>query len=111
MNHTREIFHVGDQIFWGNYCLSDTNAKQLIGRYGTADYGSMVYASEDLVSTYDGIFLTDTFECIIDYDKTSFDYEYLLISESYNIFFRQRSYDAKVIIGINFEIQDILKTN
>ncbi|MBQ8409387.1 MAG: hypothetical protein IJY39_11060 [Clostridia bacterium] len=32
MNHTREIFHLGDEIFWGNYRLSDTNAKELVGR-------------------------------------------------------------------------------
>ena len=37
-NHTREIFHIGDEIFWGNCRLSDTNAKQIIGRYGAGTY-------------------------------------------------------------------------
>ena len=111
MNHTREIFHVGNQIFWGNYCLSDTNAKELIGRYGTADYGSVVYASEELVSTYEGLFMADTYECVIDYYDADFDFEYMLISESYNVFFRQRYFDKNIIVGVNFELQDTLKTN
>lgn len=105
MNHTREIFHIGDQIFWGNYCLSDTNAKQLIARYGTVDYGSIVFASDELVSTYEGLFLTDTCECIIDYYEADFDFEYVLVSESYNVFFRQRIFDRNMIIGINFGLQ------
>ena len=107
MNHTREIFHVGDEIFWGNYRLSDTNAKELIGRYGTADYGSMTFASDELVSTYEGLFLTDTYECVIDYYDADFDFEYILVSESYNVFFRARSGDKNIIIGINFDLQGI----
>ncbi|MBO7761223.1 MAG: hypothetical protein J6T24_00335, partial [Clostridia bacterium] len=105
-NHTREIFHVGDEIFWGNYRFSDTNAKQLIGRYGTASYGSVTFASDELVATYEGIFLTDTYECVVDYFDAGFRYEYLLVSESYNIFFRPRSLDRNVIIGINFSLQN-----
>lgn len=105
MNHTREIFHIGDKIFWGNYCLSDTNAQELIGRYGTASYGSVVYASEEIVATYEGIFLTDTCECFINYYDADFDYEYVLVSESGNVFFRERSWDCKTIIGVNFELQ------
>ena len=104
-NHTREIFHVGDMIFWGNYCLSDTVATQLIGRYGTADYGSVVFASEELVSTYEGLFLTDTYECIINYFDADFDFEYLIVSKSYNLFFRQRTFDKNIIIGLNFDVQ------
>ena len=105
MNHTREIFHVGDYIFWGNYCLSDKNAKELICRYGTASYGSVTFASEEMVSTYEGLFLTDTGECVIDYYEAGFDYEYLMVSESYNVFFRERGYDVDTIIGVNFDIQ------
>lgn len=104
-NHTREIFHIGDDIFWGNYRLSDTNAKQLIGRYGTQNYGSMVFASEEIVSTYEGLFLTDTYECIIDYFDSDFDFEYVLVSESNNVFFRERFADENIIIGINFNVQ------
>ena len=105
-NHTREIFHIGDTIFWGNYCLSDTNANQLIARYGTADYGSVVFASEELVATYEGVFLTDTCECIVNYFDADFDFEYILVSSSYNVFFRMRSYSYRnIIIGVNFELQ------
>lgn len=104
-NHTREIFHIDDKIFWGNYCLSDTNAKELIGMYGTASYGSVVFASTELVSTYEGLFLTDTYECIINYFDAGFKFEYILVSDSYNIFFRQRTFDRNIIVGINFELQ------
>ncbi|MBE6546389.1 MAG: hypothetical protein E7668_02970 [Ruminococcaceae bacterium] len=103
-NHTREIFHIGDTIFWGNYCLSDTNANQLIARYGTADYGSVVFASEELVATYEGVFLTDTCECIVNYFDADFEFEYVLVSNSYNVFFRERGYGVKTILGINFEL-------
>lgn len=106
MNHTREIFHVEDKIYWGNYCLSDTDAKQQEGRYGTHSYGSTVFVSKELVSTYEGLFLTDTYECVIDYFESGFTFEYLLISDSYNIFFRSRSNDKNIIIGINFDRQD-----
>ena len=105
MNHTREIFHVGDMIFWGNYCLSDTNPKELIGRYGTVSYGSVVFASEELVSTYEGLFLTDTCECIVDYYESGSDFRYILVTESYNIFFRTRSFDTNLIVGVNFSLQ------
>ena len=108
MNHTRDIFHNGDEIFWGNYRLSDTNAKELVGRYGTATSGSLTFASNELVSTYEGLFLTDTYECVINYKDAGFDFEYILITESYNVFFRKRSGDKNIIIGINFEIQEIL---
>jgi len=105
-NHTREIFHIGDTIFWGNYCLSDTNANHLIARYGTADYGSVVFASEELVATYEGVFLTDTCECIVNYFDADFEFEYVLVSNSYNVFFRMRSYaDGNIIIGVNFKLQ------
>ena len=104
-NHTREIFHVGDMIFWGNYCLSDTNPKALIGRYGTVSYGSVVFASEELVSTYEGLFLTDTCECIVDYYDSGSDFRYILVTESYNIFFRTRSFDTNLIVGVNFSLQ------
>ena len=104
-NHTREIFHVRDMIFWGNYCLSDTVATQLIGRYGTASYGSVVFASEELVSTYEGLFLTDTYECIINYFDAKFEFEHLIVSKSYNLFFRRRTLDKNIIIGLNFDIQ------
>ena len=105
-NHTREIFHIGDTIFWGNYCLSDTNANHLIARYGTAAYGSVVFATEELVATYEGVFLTDTCECIVNYFDANFEFEYILVSSSYNVFFRMRSYvDGNIILGINFELQ------
>ena len=105
MNHTREIFHVDDRIFWGNYCLSDTNPKELVARYGTVDYGSMVFASEELVSTYEGLFLTDTCECIVDYFDAGSDFRYILVSESCNIFLRTRSFDTNIIVGVNFALQ------
>ena len=104
-NHTRDIFHVGDEIYWGNYCLSDTNARELVGRYGTASYGSVTYASGELVSTYEGLFLAETYECVINYFDAGFNFEYLLVTESYNFFFRQRSLNKNIIIGINFDIQ------
>lgn len=104
-NNTREIFHIGDEIFWANYRLSDTNAKELVGRYGTAEYGSMTFASEDVVSTSEGLFLTDTYECIVNYFDAGFNFEYILVSESYNVFFRQRSFDNNIILGVNFELQ------
>ena len=104
-NHTREIFHVGDMIFWGNYCLSDTNAAELLARYGTATYGSVNFASEEIVSTYEGLFLTDTYECIVDYDEVQTEFQYVLVTESENIFFRTRSFDKNIIVGVNFSIQ------
>lgn len=104
-NHTREIFHVGDMIFWGNYCLSDTNAAELLARYGTATYGSINFASEEIVSTYEGLFLTDTYECIVDYDDVQTEFQYVLVTESENIFFRTRSFDKNIIVGVNFSIQ------
>ena len=105
MNHTREIFHIGDTVFWANYCLSDTNAKELIGQYGVGEYGSVVFASPEIVSTYEGLFLTDTYECIINYFDSKFDFEYVLVSESNNVFFRKRSFDKNIIIGVNFDLQ------
>ncbi len=105
MNHTRDIFHIGDEIFWGNYRLSDTNAKELIGRYGVAQYGSVNFASKDVVSTCEGLFLTDTYECIINYFDDDFPFEYVLVTKSNNIFFRKRTLDANIIVGVNFGIQ------
>ncbi len=104
-NHTRDIFHIGDEIFWGNYRLSDTNANQIVGRYGVGDYGSVNFASAELVSTFEGIFLADTYECIVNYFDADFDFEYLLVTKSYNIFFRDRDFDRNIIIGLNFNIQ------
>ena len=104
-NHTREIFHIGDYVFWGNYCLSDTNAKELIGRYGTVSYGSLTFVSEDIVSTFEGIFLTETGEFIVDFSDAGFDFEYVLVSDSNNIFFRSRGLDTNLIIGVNFQLQ------
>ncbi len=109
-NHSRELFHVGDKIFWANYCLSDTNAKELIGRYGTASWGGLAFASEELVSTYEGLFLTDTYECVINYRDADFDFEHILVSDSYNVFFRKRSVDKNIIVGINFELQPTLES-
>ena len=108
MNHTREIFHYGDEIFWGSYRLSDTNAKELIGKYGTYDYGSVTFVSDEMVSTYEGLFLTDTYECVINYFNAGFKFEYILVSDSYNIFFRKRIGDENIIVGINFDLQEQL---
>lgn len=105
VNHTRDIFHIGDEIFWGNYRLSDTEAKQIVGRYGVAEYGSINFASKEIVSTYEGLFLTDTYECVINYFDAGFKYEYILVSESYNVFFRERNFNENVIIGVNFNVQ------
>ena len=105
MNHTREIFRIGNEVFWGNYRFSDTDATNIIGRYGVVDYGSVNYASKELVSTFEGLFLTDTYECIVDYFDADFKFEYILVSESYNVFFRARSINRNVIIGVNFGLQ------
>ncbi len=105
MNHTRDIFHIGNDIFWGNYRFSDTDAKQIVGRYGTASYGSVNFASKELVSTFEGIFLADTYECIVNYFDAGFEFEYILVTESYNIFFRTRSFDKNIIVGVNFSMQ------
>lgn len=105
-NHSREIFHIGDEILWGNYRLSDTNAKEVIGRYGTANYGSVVFASKELVATYEGLFLADTYECVINYWDAGFRFEYVLVSDSYNVFFRSRGLNQNIIVGLNFEIQE-----
>lgn len=105
MNHTRDIFHVGNEIFWGNYRLSDTNAKQTVGRYGVNNYGSVNFASKELVSTFEGLFLTDTYECVVNYFNAGFKFEYILVTKSYNIFFRARSIDKNIILGVNFSIQ------
>ena len=105
VNHTREIFHVGDDIFWGNYRFSDTDANQIVGRYGEVDYGSVNFASKEIVSTFEGIFLADTYECIVNYFDAGFKFEYILVSESYNVFFRARSIDRNIIIGVNFSMQ------
>lgn len=104
-NHTREIFHMGDEIFWGNYRLSDTNAKHLSGRYGAADYGSVNFVSEDVVSTYEGLFLTDTYECVINYFDSGFYFECVIVTESNNVFFSKRPYTSNEILGVNFELQ------
>lgn len=106
MNHTRDIFQVGDEIFWGNYCFSDLDAKQIVSRYGTNNYGSVNFASKEVISTFEGLFLTDTCECIIDYFDAGFKFEYLLVTDSYNIFFRSRSVDRDMIIGVNFNVEE-----
>ena len=105
MNHTRDIFHIGDEIYWGNFRLSDTDAKQIEGRYGVVDYGSINFASKELVSTFEGIFLADTYECIVDYFKSGFKYDYLLVSESNNVFFRERGTYGNIIVGVNYSMQ------
>ena len=104
-NNARELFHVGNEIFWGGYRLSDTNARELIGKYGTYSYGSITYASKELVSTYEGLYLADTYECVINYFDANFHFEYLLITDSYSIFFRQRVLDKNIIIGVNFNLK------
>ena len=104
-NHTRDIFHVGDDIFWGNYRFSDTDANQIIGRYGAGDYGSVNFASNELVSTFEGLFLADTYECIINYADAGFKFEYILVTKSNGIFFRDRSIDTNIILGVNFSVQ------
>ena len=76
-----------------------------MARYGTVDYGSMNFASEEIVSTYEGLFLTDTCECIVDYFESGSDFRYILVSESCNIFFRTRSFDTNMIVGVNFALQ------
>ena len=104
-NLTREIFHIGDKIFWGNYCFSDLDAGQIISRYGDFNQGSVNYASEEVVSTFEGLFLTDTCECIINYSDAGFKFEYVIVSESEQFFFRSESKDKNIIIGVNFDLQ------
>lgn len=93
-----------NDILWGNYRFSDTDANQIIGRYGEKDYGSINFASKDLVSTFEGIFLADTYECIVNYFDAEFEFEYILVTKSYNVFFRARSIDKNIIIGVNFSM-------
>ena len=102
---SREMFLIEDTLYWGNYAISATNPDELLKHYGTSDSGNLVYASKYLVSTYDGLFLTDTCECIVDYFKAGFDFRSILITDSYNIFFRQTVLDKNIIIGINFNLQ------
>ena len=106
-NETRELFHMGDEIFWGSYRFSDTEANRIHGKYGTTSGGSVTFVSEDVVSTFEGIFLTETYECIYsNYDNFDGDitFEYILVTESGNIFFRSR-YEGNIILGINFNLQ------
>ena len=105
MNHAREIFHIGDEIFWGNFRLSDTNANEIHGKYGTVDYGNMVFASEEVVSTSQGLYLTETYECIIDYYYDDFDFEHILVTDSDCIFFRKMTLEKNILVGVNFELQ------
>ncbi len=105
MNHTRDIFHIGNDVFWGCYRLSDTDANRIIGSYGSTDYGCMNFASAELVSTFDGIFLTDTYECIVDYFDAGLRFRYMLVTKSGNVFFRERGFDVNEIVGVNFSIQ------
>ena len=105
-NNTRELFHMGNEIFWAGYRLSDTNAKELIGKYGAEDYGSVTFVSKELVSTHNGLFLTDTYECVIDYFDAGFRFEYILVTDSYNVFFRGRGVNQNIIIGVNFDVQE-----
>lgn len=100
MNHTRDIFHIGNDIFWGNFRLSDTDATNVIGQYGGADYGSINFASPDFVGTYEGLFITDTYECVINYRDTQFPYPCILITKSKNVFFADRMERDKIIIGV-----------
>ena len=104
-NNTREIFHVGDVIYWGYFCISDTNARELIGQFGSNSYGTLAFASEDAIITTKGIYLPDTYECIVNYDDFSLEYKRILISESGNVFLRSEFYGGKEIIGINFDRQ------
>ena len=80
------------------------------GKYGALDYGSVTFVSDELVSTYEGLFLTETYECVINYFDAGFDFQYMLVSDSYNVFFRKRIGDQNIIIGINFELQEALGT-
>ena len=104
-NRTRDIFHVGNDIFWGNRRFSDTNANQIIGRYGEKFLGSINYASKEIVSSFEGVFLADTYECIFNNSDTDFPYEYVLVTESYNIFFRASDVDQNIIRGVNYSLQ------
>ena len=103
-NHTREIFHVGDYIFWGGYRISDTDATELIGHYGTESYGSMGFVSEEIVSTYKGLYLTDTYECVVNYTDSGFSYINVIVTDSNNVFFRGRG-EAEFIITVDFDKQ------
>ena len=105
-NNTREIFHVNNMVFWGNYCFSDTNATAPICVYGRDDIGEVIFASEDYVSTRDGIYVTDTTECIIKPQNDKYYYRDIIISESYNVFLKSHlSTNANVLIGINLNLQ------
>jgi hypothetical protein len=105
-NNTREIFHVNDMVFWGNYCFSDTNATAPICVYGRDDIGEVIFASEDYVSTRDGIYVTDTTECIIKSQNDKYYYHDIIITKSYNVFLKTHlSTNANVLIGINLNLQ------
>lgn len=103
-NHTRKIFHANDMVFWSYYALSDTDASRSIFTYGLTTSSSVTFANADVVATYEGLFLTNTYQLIVDCNDSSFYYQHLLITESNNVFFRNHDTNPKIIYGVNFNI-------
>jgi len=104
-NHTREMFHISDEIFWGCYRFSDTNAEDVKGYYDDVyKEGDLTFVTKDLVATYEGLFLADTYECVVDYSDAEFDFKYILISDDYYIFFRSGDANEHIIYGLNFSL-------
>ena len=101
-NKTREIFHVDDNVYWGSYCFSDTNAEEIKCEFGTPNTGSMLYASQSAVFTEEGIFNANTYEYIVRYSEWNFDFKEIVISETGNIFVKRNTPDETIIINIKF---------
>ena len=101
-NKTREIFHVGDNVYWGSYCFSDTNAEEIKCEFGAPNTGSMLYASQSAVFTEEGIFNANTYEYIVRYSELNFDFKEIVISETGNIFAKRSTPDETIIINIKF---------
>ena len=102
-NKTRKLFHVGNNVYWGGYCISDTNAEELRGRFGTDCDGSMLYASEKIISTNEGLFDANTYEYIVNYSEAKFDYKQIIVSESGKLFFKQNNTDETVIVNLKLQ--------
>ena len=73
--------------------------------YGDPENVCTYYATKDYVVTREGIFNTNTAECIMKYTFSDDRYKDAIITESYNIFFKRDTSNRKVILGVNMNFQ------
>lgn len=104
-NSSRQLFHFDNKVVWGNYCFSDTNINQIYCVYGDPENVCTYYATKDYVVTREGIFNTNTAECIMKYTFSDDHYKDAIITESYNIFFKRDTSNRKAILGVNMNFQ------